>query len=124
MPQIGFDIADVRSVADLLILAMEKPAAAGQRFLGTSGFLTMKEIAVILRKKYPARKIPKGQLPVWFTHLLSWFDKSLQPVMLDLGKTRKANSAKARKMLGWEPINNEDAIISCSESLLSLDLIK
>lgn len=124
VPRIGFDIADVRSVADLLIRAMEHPSAAGQRFLGTSGFLTMTEIAVILRSKYPTRKIPKGQLPIWFTHLLSWFDKSLQPVMLDLGKIRKADSSKARNMLSWEPISNEEAIISCAESLLSLNLIK
>ena len=124
VPQIGFDIVDVRSVADLLILAMERPEAAGQRFLGTSGFLPMKELANILRDQYPGRKIPSGTLPVWLTHVLGWFDKSMQPVLLDLGKERKADSSKARSMLGWQPISNSQAVLSCAESLISLGLIK
>ena len=124
VPQIGFDIVDVRSVANLLILGMEKPEAAGQRFLGTSGFLTMKTIADILRHQYPDKKIPSGKLPVWFTHVLGWFDKTMQPVLLDLGKERKADSSKARMMLGWQPISNNEAVLSCAESLISLGIIK
>ena len=124
VPQISFDIADVRSVADLLILAMERPETAGHRFLGTSGFLSMKELADILRVQYPGRKIPSGKLPVWLTHVLGWFDKSMQPVLLDLGKERKADSSKARNMLGWQPISNSQAVLSCAESLISLGLIK
>jgi dihydroflavonol-4-reductase len=124
IPQISFDIADVRSVADLLILAMEKPEASNQRFLATSGFLSMKDIAEILRQKYPDRKIPSGKLPIWLTHVLGWFDKSIQPVLLDLGKERKADSSKARNMLGWKPIDKKEAVLACAESLISLRLIK
>lgn len=124
VPKIGFDIADVRSVADLLILAMEKPEASGQRFLGTSGFLIMIEIAEILRGQCPHRKIPSGKLPIWFTYILGWFDKTMQPVLLDLGKERKADSSKARNMLGWQPIANNEAVLSCAESLISLGILK
>jgi len=122
IPQISFDIADVRSVADLLILAMEKPEASNQRFLATSGFLSMKDIADILRQKYPGRKIPSSKLPIWLTHVLGWFDKSIQPVLLDLGKERKADSSKARNMLGWKPIDKKEAALACAESLISLRL--
>jgi len=62
--------------------------------------------------------------PVWLTHVLGWFDKSMQPVLLDLEKERKADSSKARKMLGWKPINNNEAVLSCAESLISLGLVK
>jgi dihydroflavonol-4-reductase len=124
IPHLGFDISDVRSVAGLLILAMEKPEASGQRFLGTSGFLTMKDIADILREQYPYRKIPSGKLPIWITHVLSWFDKTMQPVLLDLGKERIADSSKARNLLGWEPINTDEAVRSCAKSLISMDILK
>lgn len=124
IPQIGFDIADVRSVANLLILGMENKEASGQRFLGTSGFLTMKEIADILRNKYPEKKIPSGKLPIWFTHVLGWFDKTMQPVLLDLGKERKGDNSKALNTLGWQPKSGKEAVLSCAESLLSLDIFK
>ena len=77
-----------------------------------------------LRDQYPGRKIPSGNLPVWLTHVLGWFDKSMQPVLLDLGKERKADSSKARNVLGWQPISNTQAVLSCAESLISLGLIK
>jgi len=124
LPQIGFDIADVRSVADLQIRAMERPEAAGQRFLGTAGFLTMKAIAEILRDQYPDKKIPSGKLPIWLTYVLGWFDKTMQPVLLDLGKERIGDSSKARNLLGWQPIDNKEAVISCAESLLHLGIVK
>jgi len=53
---------------------------------------------------------------------LGWFDKSIQPVLLDLGKERKADSSKARNMLGWKPIDKKEAVLACAESLISLRL--
>ncbi len=46
VPRIGYEIVDVRSIASLLILAMEQPQAANQRYIGSAGFLTL----AILRK--------------------------------------------------------------------------
>src|SRR5690606_19126835 len=63
VPNIGFDLVDVRSVADLLILAMEKPEAANERFVGSAHYLKFKEVARILKEKYPEKKIPSGILP-------------------------------------------------------------
>ncbi|OOQ61693.1 SDR family oxidoreductase [Mucilaginibacter pedocola] len=124
IPNIGFDVVDVRSVADSLILAMEKPEAAGERFISSAGFLSFPEVSAILRSKYPGRKIPKSILPNFLTRILAWFDKALGPVLLDLGKQRRANSSKARRLLGWQPIDNREAVISCAESLIALGLLK
>ncbi|CAM5695916.1 NAD-dependent epimerase/dehydratase family protein [Streptomyces fumanus] len=38
VPNIGWNIVDVRDIADLHLLAMTSPAAAGQRFLGSGSF--------------------------------------------------------------------------------------
>ncbi len=40
LPKIEFDIVDVRSVADVLIRAMEMSQAAGNRYIAASGHLT------------------------------------------------------------------------------------
>ena len=124
LPNIGFDVVDVRSVAEMLILAMELPQAANERFISSAGYLSFETISALLREKYPERKIPKMILPNLLTRLFALFDKTLQPVLLDLGKIRKADNSKALKVLGWKPISNKDAVIACAESLIRLGLVK
>ena len=124
VPALGFDVVDVRSVADLLRRAMEQPAAAGQRFLGTGTFLTMAQLAALLRTRFPGRKIPRRQLPNVLTRLLGWFDPAIRPVLIDLGQRRKGDNQKAKQLLHWQPLDAQEAVISCAESLLALGLVK
>lgn len=122
LPNLGFEVVDVRSVADLLIRAMEQPEAANERFAGTGGFCTLEEIADILRNKYPNRKIPKRMLPDFLVRIFSYFDATLKPTLLDLGVERKIDSSKARQQLGWSPYSTREAVLSCAESVISLGL--
>lgn len=124
VPALGFDVVDVRSVADLLLRAMEQPAAAGQRLLGTAGFLTFEQVAAILRTHFPDRKIPRRVLPNFLTRMLGWFDPTIRPVLLDLGQQRKCDNRKARQLLHWQPIDSQEAVISCAQSILDLGLVK
>jgi dihydroflavonol-4-reductase len=61
----GWELVDVRDIAQLHLLAMMTPAAAGQRFMGSSGFYWMKEIAKILKQGLgdKARKVPSISFP-------------------------------------------------------------
>lgn len=123
IPKIGFDMVDVRSVADLHIKAMETAEVAGERFVGSSGFLSFKEVADILREKYPDRKIPKKILPNFAVKMFSNFDTTLKPILIDLGVERKVDNSKAKKMLNWQPISNKEAVISCAESAIKQGLL-
>lgn len=123
LPNIGFDLVDVRSVADLLILAMEKPEAANERFVGSAHYLKFKEVAQILKEKYPQKKIPSGILPDFLVKLFSNFDKSLKPVLLDLSVERKVDNSKAKRLLHWKPLSEREAVISCAESVIDLRLL-
>lgn len=124
IPNIGFDIVDVRSVADLLILAMEKPEAANQRFVGVAGYASFKEVVNVLQHAYPGRKLPGRALPDMLTRIFATFEKSLQPVLLNLGVKRISDHSKAMKMLGWQPIPVQEAILSCAKSVIDLGLVK
>lgn len=123
LPDIGFEMVDVRSVADLLILAMEQPQAAGQRYIGSSGYMKFKEVATIIRGAYPERKIPSMVLPHFAVRLFSTFDKSIRPVLIDLGVERKTDHTKAVKDLGWNPLSNREAVLSCAKSVLDLGIV-
>jgi dihydroflavonol-4-reductase len=124
VPQIGYEIVDVRSIASLLILAMEQPQAASQRYIGSAGFLTFSDIAKILKKAYPKMKIPSRKLPNFMVRILSLFDPTLKPVLLDLGTERKMNHSKSVNELGWKPIKPEEAVLSSAASILQLAIVK
>jgi dihydroflavonol-4-reductase len=124
LPQIGYDMVDVRSVAELHILAMELPQAAGERFIGSAGYASFKEVAQILKPKYPKHPIPTRVLPGFMVKLVAMLDPTIKPILIDLGKERRVSHEKAERLLGWKPKSPEEAILSCAESLIRVGLIK
>ncbi len=124
LPNIGFDIVDVRSVADLLIRAMTMPEAKNQRYIASAGYMTMKEVADVLRQAYPGRKIPARVLPDFFVRLYANFDKTLKPILMDLGIERKLSAAKASGDLQWQPLPMREAVLTCAQSVLELGIVK
>jgi len=124
IPNVGYDIIDVRSVADLLIKAMESPRAAGQRYIATAGYLTMHDMGQILQARYPDRAIHLDLIPDQEIFNKAKTDKNLGPLAVNLGSVRKVSNAKAISQLGWEPISNKESLIDTAESLLERSLIQ
>jgi nucleoside-diphosphate-sugar epimerase len=126
-PQLYFGAVDVRDVADLHLRAMTQPAANGQRFLAVGGdFLSFLDIAKVLKRRLgaAARKVPTRQLPNWMVRLASMRDPAVKLILPELGKKKSGTNEKARRMLGWAPRSNEEAIVATAESLLQLGLLK
>ncbi len=124
-PRLSFGIVDVRDVADLHLRAMTNPAARGERFLAVAGdFVTIQEIAQVLKARMGdrARRVPTRVLPDWMVRLVSLFDSSVALIVPELGKFKNATNEKARRVLGWSPRSNEDAIVATAESLVGLGL--
>jgi nucleoside-diphosphate-sugar epimerase len=126
-PQISFGIVDVRDVADLHLRAMTNPAAKGERFLAIAGeLMTFGEIARVLKTRMGAAgaRVPTRVLPNWIIRIAAMFDKSIALLVPELGKTKRATNEKAKRVLGWAPRSNEEAIIATAESLQRLGLLK
>jgi dihydroflavonol-4-reductase len=51
LPRLGFSLVDVRDIAKLHLVAMTAPGASGQRFIGSSDFYWMKDIAKVLKQE-------------------------------------------------------------------------
>lgn len=124
VPNIGFDAVDVRSVANLLLLAMEKPQAANQRYIGSEGYLSFKDIADILRQEYPKRRIPSQVLPNFAVRLFSNIDPTLKPILLELGARREVDNKKAIQQLGWQPRRPKEGVLACAASAIALGVVK
>ncbi|WP_020416044.1 NAD-dependent epimerase/dehydratase family protein [Amycolatopsis sp. ATCC 39116] len=121
VPNIGWNVVDVRDVAELHILAMTSPAAAGERFLGSGTFLWYRQIAGILRENLPDRaaKVPTRTLPDIVFKLLARRNPQMAMLRPELGRRRLADSSKAGTRLGWRPRPAERTIIDTATALIS-----
>jgi nucleoside-diphosphate-sugar epimerase len=123
LPHLYFGIVDVRDVADLHIRAMTDPKAKGERFLAAAGdFMSLRDIAGVLKRRMGAAagKVPTRQLPNWLVRIAALRDPAVRQILPELGKIKNGSSEKARRVLGWAPRSNEDAIIATAESLVRL----
>ncbi len=126
-PRLTFGFVDVRDVADLHLRAMTSPAAKGQRFLAVAGdSMSMKEIADVLRRRMgeAAKRVPAKVLPDWLVRIVALFDPAVAQIVPELGKVKQATNEKARRVLGWAPRPNEEAVVATAESLIRLGLLK
>jgi nucleoside-diphosphate-sugar epimerase len=124
--KMGFDYVDVRDVADLHLLAMTRPEAAGERFIATSGEnITYKEQAHILQRNLggAAKKVSTKEMPSFLVKFLSLFIKALRMPATFLGQNTACSNAKARNTLGWQPRSAEEAITATAKSMIELGLI-
>jgi nucleoside-diphosphate-sugar epimerase len=125
-PRLSFGVVDVRDVADLHLRAMTNPAAKGQRFLAVSGeSISMQGIALILRSRIgeAASRAPTKVMPDWIVRFAGLFSPALAQAVPELGRVKRFTNEKAKRVLGWNPRSNEEAILGTAESLVRLGLL-
>ncbi len=125
-PRLYFNVVDVRDVADLHLRAMTSPAAAGERFLAVAdGPVSIKEVCDVLRAHLgeAAARVPTRQVPDFVIRAMALVSPQAREIVGDLGKVRRASNEKARRVLGWEPRSNEEAILATAGSLAGLGLL-
>jgi len=128
LPDLGFNLVDVRDVADLHIRALTAPDISGERFMAVAphGFLRLVEIAAILRERLPdhAGKVPTRRMPNWAMRIVSLFDPVIRQMIGELGKTRRAEPTHAIEVLGWRPRPAADSVVDTANSLIAMGVSK
>ena len=121
LPRLGFNIVDVRDVADLHLSAMTAPEAAGQRFIAAGEWAWMADLAALLRDRLGAdgAKAPTRKVPDFVIRLAGLFDRDLGSVTSGLGLKHDFTSSKAQKLLGWKPRPTEETVLDCARSLIA-----
>jgi nucleoside-diphosphate-sugar epimerase len=125
MPDFSVPVVDVRDAAEAHVLAMTTTEAAGGRFIIAGEALSIKDIANVLKHDFPdyAKKLPKFVLPNWLAGLASRFDPGLKLIAGELGRDARVSNEKARRVLGWKPRPEDDAIRASAESLIAAGLV-
>ena len=125
VPRFGFAIVDVRDLADLHILAMTHPKAAGERFLAAGDFLWFSQWAQILRTELgpAARRTPRIALPDWSVRLGARFNPMLAQLVPNLGIRSQVSTRKAQELLGWQPRPARVTLVDTARSLMDHHLV-
>jgi dihydroflavonol-4-reductase len=71
-----------------------------------------------------ARRVPTREIPNWVVRIASMRDAAVKSVLPELGLIKHYSNEKARRVLGWQPRSNEEAIVASAESLIRLGLLK
>lgn len=96
-----FGVVDVRDVANIHVLAMTHPAAAGERFLATAtGTMSLYDVAELIRKERPEYSANIADLKP--------LGQSFYIAM---------SNEKAQHVLNWHPRSKEEAILASVDSL-------
>ena len=119
-PRIGFNLVDVRDVADLQIRAMSAAEAGGKRLVAVRSFEWMADVARVLRERLgaDAAKVPKRSVPDLLVRAMGLFDPGIRSIVGQLGRKQEYSSEQAEELLGWAPRPIEETIVECAQSMV------
>ena len=122
LPRMFFNIVDVRDVAAVQLLALELPAAAGQRFiLAAQPEFSLPQIAGLLKSSLgpDGAAVSIRVIPDWAVRVGGRFSPALRAAAPQVGRHRPLSNTKAVTVLGWSPRNPETTILDTAHSLLN-----
>lgn len=100
IPNIGFNMVDVRDVALAHVRALDTPDSAGQRIIASDRWMWFRDIAEAIAEALPGRRIPTRVAPDFVIRFLGLFDRSIGTILPQLGKREEISNARAREVLG------------------------
>lgn len=127
VPPVYFGVVDVRDVADIHLRAMTHPAAAGERFLASSGeTISLLQVARILAQHLgeAASRVPAKELTAEQVREAARSNPALREVVSQLGRIPVLHTEKARDILGWAPRDAQTTIVDTAKSLIRWQLVK
>jgi nucleoside-diphosphate-sugar epimerase len=125
VPRFGVAVVDVRDAADAHIRAMTHPEASGQRFIAAGKFFWMRDMAAALAKSFPdyASRLPSSEVPNWMIRMMAPFSARSRMIVHELDRDLSVSAAKAKRVLGWQPRPEEEAIRASAQSLIDHGLV-
>jgi dihydroflavonol-4-reductase len=100
LPNFGFPTVDVRDVAEMHVVAIDKPQTYGQRIMTVDRFLKFVDLAKAIKAAYPDRKIVTRVAPDFVVRFLAIFDPAIKSITPGLGRVDKLDNARAIATLG------------------------
>lgn len=122
-PNVVYPVVDVRDLAYLHILAMENPAANGERFLAESEEMTMPEMADLLKASYPNKKVSTMIIPDFLVSIMAKFQPAMKVLNTMIGLKYHYDTSKAKQTLSWTPRSAKETILDTAEYLIKNQVV-
>ncbi|WP_432826218.1 SDR family oxidoreductase [Dactylosporangium sp. CA-092794] len=125
VPKIGWATVDVRDLARLHRLAMESPAAAGNRYVAGGRHVWAREMASVLAERYrpSGYRIGTGPMPYALMWLISRVDPSVRLALTFWDRLMLVSADKAETELGWTMRPVEESVTDTAESMIQHGLV-
>ncbi|MBM2623584.1 aldehyde reductase [Actinoplanes sp. LDG1-06] len=125
VPKIGWNVVDVRDLAHLHLLAMETPAAAGNRYIAGDEFMWGRDMAFALKDRYQTSgyRIPTRAMPYALMWAISRVEPGIRIGLTLWGHHDQVTSAKARNELGWTSRPAAESVLDTAESMIELGVV-
>ncbi len=118
LPMFGFNIVDVRDVAEAHIRAMESPETAGERLILSNGWLWFPQIAQAIKAGIPGRKAVTRVAPRFVVKIVSYFDTSVKSLLPWLNRKDLCDGSKAVRMLDLNYISPQASVVAAAKSII------
>lgn len=119
VPNFSLPVVDVADVSRAHVAALETPASIGQRYIAADRFMTMPEMAAVLKAAYPQRRIATRIAPMFLLRILALFDAEVRSIIPWIGWTPRLDSSKIGKELGVKLTPANEAILATARFLAS-----
>jgi len=117
LPDIDFNIVDVRDIARMHVRAIQVPESAGKRFIGANGEMTFQDIALALKEAFPDLPTKTRVAPNVLIRLLGLFDPAVRGILPALGKREFASGERAKMLLGITFTDPKDAVVATARAI-------
>lgn len=126
VPELGFAPVDVRDVARAHVLAVETPAAAGNRYICAGENVWFGEIAQILGEEFGPQgyRVPRRRMPYWMLWTAGRFDREVRLGLDFVGSAEQVSADKARRELGWSMRPVRETVVDTGRSVIDLGLVR
>ena len=124
-PRIGFAPVDVRDIAIAHRLAMERPEAAGNRYICAGDHMWIEDMAKVLAAEFNPKgyRVPTGRLPYWLMWIIARFDKTIRLALEYVGRQERVSCEKAKRELGWSMRPVPQTIIDTGHSMIEYGIV-
>ena len=123
LPRLPFVVVDVRDIANAHVAAMTTESARGRRFPMGERPMLMGQVADIVRKAAPDRKVPRLKMPDWAVRIYALFDRDVRGVLNELGVLKRLDSTGATALLGRPLIPADEAITATTHALIQNKIV-
>lgn len=119
VPPTGFEIVDVRDVAEAHVRALQRDDLVGHRVLLAAGYRSMKQMANVVQEAWPDLDVPTEEMPRWLVHVFARFIPEMRTVERNLGVERRMDGRLGETLLTNGYRSPEQAIEGAVRSILA-----